>query len=59
MLASGAAFACYCKGAAYAGADAAPVESEEAEGDDEGPRAHKGPPCPCRNLSDADRSAKK
>ena len=56
LLASGAAFECYCKGAAYGGADAAP---EEGEGDDEGPKLHKSPPCPCRDLSEAERDAKK
>jgi len=58
LLASGAGFACYCKGASYGGADAAPEESEEGEGDDEGPKMHKGAPCPCRDLSEADRAAK-
>jgi glutamyl-tRNA synthetase len=58
LLASGAAFECYCKGASYAGADAAPLESEEGEGDDEGPKAQKAPPCPCRNLTEVDRAAK-
>jgi glutamyl-tRNA synthetase len=59
LLLSGAAFECYCKGATYAGADAAPAESEEGEGDDEGAKAHKSPPCPCRNLTEGDRNAKK
>jgi glutamyl-tRNA synthetase len=62
LLASGAAFECYCKATAYAGADAAPETSEEGEGDDGLPKdaskAHKAPPCPCRNLTDADRNAK-
>ena len=40
LLASGAAFACYCKPVAYAGADAAP-DGERREGDDEAPKAHK------------------
>lgn len=55
LLASGAAFPCYCKGAAYAGGDAAPAE-EEGEGDDEGPKAQKSAACPCRDYSDADRA---
>jgi len=61
LLASGAAFPCYCKPSAYAGGDAAPagdVEEQEGEGDDEGPKVHKGPACPCRDLSDAERAAK-
>jgi glutamyl-tRNA synthetase len=59
LLADGAAFECYCKGAAYAGADAATEGSEEAEGDDEGPKLKKSAPCPCRDLNDAQREAKK
>jgi glutamyl-tRNA synthetase len=59
LLAGGTAFECYCKGAAYAGADAAPKESEEGEADGEGTKLHKSPPCPCRNLSETDRKAKK
>jgi len=64
LLASGAAFACYCKPAAYAGGDAAPggadddQETEEGEGDDEGPKTHKGAACPCRDLGDTERAAK-
>ena len=58
LLASGAAFPCYCKGAAYAGGDAAPAEGdEEGEGDDEGPKL-KTPACPCRDYSDTDRAEK-
>jgi glutamyl-tRNA synthetase len=56
ILASGAGFACYCKGASYAGGDA--VEDHEGEGDDEGPKAAKFTPCPCRDLTDADRAAR-
>ena len=56
VLASGAGFACYCKGASYAGGDAA--EEQEGEGDDEGPKAAKQAPCSCRDLSDAERTAK-
>ncbi|HEX4003435.1 MAG TPA: glutamate--tRNA ligase [Candidatus Acidoferrales bacterium] len=63
LLASGAAFSCYCKASAYAGGDAAPApggdaEEKEGEGDDEGPKSQKGPACPCRDLSAADRAAK-
>ena len=50
---------CYCKASAYAGGDAArDAEEQEGEGDDEGPKSHKGPACPCRDLSAADRAAK-
>jgi glutamyl-tRNA synthetase len=57
LLASGAAFPCYCKPAAYAGADAAaPVD--EQEGDDETSKAHKAAPCPCRDLTAEDRAAR-
>ncbi len=56
LLARGAAFACYCKAAAYAGGDAAPSETEEGEGDDQDLKAQKGPVCPCRDLSDASRA---
>jgi glutamyl-tRNA synthetase len=62
LLASGAAFACYCKASSYAGADAAPGaesgEAQETEGDDEGPKSRKNVPCPCRDLSDVDRAAR-
>jgi len=61
LLASGAAFPCYCKASAYAGGDAAPAgdaEPQEGEGDDEGPKLQKGPACPCRDMSDAERTAK-
>jgi glutamyl-tRNA synthetase len=56
ILASGHGFACYCKPAAYAGGDAA--GEQEGEGDDEGPKAAKFVPCPCRDLSEAERGAK-
>ena len=56
ILASGAAYACYCKPAAYAGGDAA--EGHEGEGDDEGAKGTKNIACPCRDLTDADRTAK-
>jgi glutamyl-tRNA synthetase len=60
LLASGAAFACYCKAAAYSGGDTAStdLDDEEGEGDDEGPKVQKSVPCPCRDLSDADRAAR-
>src|SRR5208282_2945627 len=60
VLASGAGFACYCKGAAYAGGDAAQdhQEDHEGEGDDEGAKSAKFIPCPCRDLTDAERAAK-
>jgi len=60
LLASGAAFACYCKATAYAGADAAPSETEdqESEGDDEGPKTHKNVACPCGDFGDAERAEK-
>ncbi len=56
ILAGGAGFPCYCKGAAYAGGDAA--GEQEVEGDDEGPKATKAPPCPCRDFTEAERAAK-
>jgi glutamyl-tRNA synthetase len=56
ILASGAAYACYCKPAAYAGGDAA--EEHEGEGDDEGAKATKSIACPCRDLTAAERAAK-
>jgi glutamyl-tRNA synthetase len=58
LLASGAAFPCYCQASAYAGGDARPVDEQEGEGDDEGPKTQKGPACPCRELSDSDRAEK-
>jgi glutamyl-tRNA synthetase len=61
LLASGAAFGCYCKPAAYGGGDAAGsgnAEEEEGEGDDEGPKTAKKVACPCRDLSDVERAAK-
>jgi glutamyl-tRNA synthetase len=56
ILASGAGFPCYCKGASYAGGDAA--GEQEGEGDDEGAKATKAPPCPCRDFTEAERAAK-
>ena len=62
LLASGAAFACYCKASSYAGADAAPAgdsgKEQEGEGDDEGPKTKKNIACPCRDLTEADRAAR-
>jgi glutamyl-tRNA synthetase len=60
ILASGAAYACYCKAAAYAGGDYSASENEdhEGEGDDEGPKTLKAAACPCRDFSEADRAAK-
>lgn len=60
LLASGAAFSCYCKASSYAGGDAAPSggESGEEEGDAEGPKIKKNVACPCRDLSEADRAAR-
>jgi glutamyl-tRNA synthetase len=60
ILASGAAYACYCKAAAYAGGDYSATENEdrEGEGDDEGPKTFKAVACPCRDFSDAERAAK-
>ncbi len=55
VLSSGAGFACYCKPGAYAGGDAS---EQEGEGDDEGAKSGKFVPCPCRDLTDAERAAK-
>src|SRR5450755_2390597 len=51
LLASGAAFGCYGKAAAYSGGDAAPAssEAEVGEGDDAGPKVQKNVACPCRD----------
>lgn len=56
VLASGAAFACYCKGSSYAGGDHA--EESEGEGGDDSPKSVKAAPCPCRDLSESDRAVK-
>jgi glutamyl-tRNA synthetase len=58
LLANGAAFACYCKPTAYGGGDAGILETQESEGDDEGPKSTKSVACPCRNMAEADRAAK-
>jgi len=56
LLASGAAFPCYCRAAAYAGADAA--EELEGEGDGQGLKAAKAVPCACRELTQAECAAR-
>src|SRR5580693_8624364 len=55
LLASGSAYACYCKASAYAGGDSAREDSDdqEGEGGDEGPKAQKKAVCICRDLSDS------
>jgi glutamyl-tRNA synthetase len=60
LLASGAAFGCYCKAAAYSGGDAVAGGSDapEGEGDEEGPKLQKNIACPCRDLTDVARAAK-
>ena len=58
LLASGAAFACYCKPASYAGIDAVSGEEQEGEGDDEGTKLQKNIVCPCRDLTEAALAAK-
>jgi glutamyl-tRNA synthetase len=56
LLVSGAAYPCYCKASSYAGGDAA--GDQEGEGDDEGAKAHKSLPCPCRNLTPEERATR-
>ncbi|HXW57627.1 MAG TPA: glutamate--tRNA ligase [Candidatus Cybelea sp.] len=56
LLSSGAAFPCYCKPAAYAGADAG--QQAEGEGDDEGAKSEKNVVCPCRDLPQAELARK-
>jgi glutamyl-tRNA synthetase len=58
LLASGAAFRCYCKASAYAGGDRAPAGEQEGEGDDEGPKAERAAACPCRELGEREWTAK-
>jgi glutamyl-tRNA synthetase len=60
LLASGAAFGCYCKAAAYSGGDAVAggSEAQESEGDEEGPKLQKNIACPCRDLTAEERTAK-
>ena len=57
LLASGSGFACYCKGASYAGGDAALTDAEE-DSDYEGPKSQKAIACPCRDLTESERTAK-
>lgn len=64
LLASGAAYACYCRASQYAGADAAPSAGEtDDEGDSEtlGAEAKsvRRAPCECRDLSPEQRAARK
>jgi glutamyl-tRNA synthetase len=57
LRASGAGFACYCKATAYAGGDAAPAdEVADRDGAAETSGAHKSLPCPCWDLSSAERA---
>jgi len=60
LLASGSAFACYCKASAYAGGDSVHenLDEQEGEGDDEGPKTQKKVDCICRELSESERAAK-
>ncbi len=52
LVASGSAFACYCKAIQYAGADAVVEGEEGAE------KAARTPPCPCRDMAPAERQEK-
>jgi len=63
LLASGAAYACYCQASQYAGADAAPpVDEIEDDGDlEKGADAKKSfrrTACPCANLTPEERAQK-
>jgi len=53
LLRNGAAFACYCKPTAYAGAD---LGGQGGEGDDEGSKGAKAAACACRDLTEAERA---
>jgi glutamyl-tRNA synthetase len=53
LLQSGAAFPCYCSAVQYTGADAAVEEGEEGEG-----KVARSAPCPCRELTPAQRESK-
>jgi glutamyl-tRNA synthetase len=53
LLKSGAAFPCYCSAVQYTGADAAVEEGEEGEG-----KVARSAPCPCRELTPAQRESK-
>jgi glutamyl-tRNA synthetase len=61
LLASGSAYPCYCPPASYAGADSASeretpeIESAETKPT---PKVHRAAPCPCRNLTAAERDNK-
>lgn len=65
ILTEGNGFACYCKGAAYAGGDHAPDDTEDEEAKEDAPaavqaaKAFKAAPCPCRDYSDTQRAEKK
>jgi glutamyl-tRNA synthetase len=68
ILAEGNGFACYCKGATYAGGDHAPDDTEDEEAKEDVPAAQaaahaevksfKAAPCPCRDFTDAQRAEK-
>lgn len=53
LLASGAAFPCFCKPVQYAGADAAVEEGEEGS-----EKKERAAVCPCRELTGAEREEK-
>ncbi|HEV2489342.1 MAG TPA: glutamate--tRNA ligase [Candidatus Acidoferrales bacterium] len=53
LLASGAAFPCYCRPAQYGGAEAAVEEGEEGA-----EKKERAAPCPCREMSAAKREEK-
>jgi glutamyl-tRNA synthetase len=60
LLASGAAFACYCKASSYVGGDSVTEgqEEREGEGDDEGVKSQKKIACYCRELSPGELAAR-
>ena len=62
LLASGAAYACYCRASQYAGADAAPAEETDDEGDlekaGEAKKSFRRTACPCAELSAEARAQK-
>jgi glutamyl-tRNA synthetase len=63
LLASGAAYACYCRASQYAGADAAPPPDEtDDEGDtekhEEATKSFRRSACPCSNLMPEQRAQK-
>ena len=49
LLKNGVAFPCFCQGVQYAGADAV------AEGEEENEKSTRSAPCPCRDLTPAQR----